>query len=108
MTRRHPPGRDVLHPMTEEDVSGQVQLAGQGRMEIDAEPPVRPIVQKRHGVEQLVDLTPRTRATKLLPPLDRHHLAVSIGRLIPGQAEIAGRGDHRDHRDRPDSQGGQP
>ena len=71
MHRRHPPRRDVLHPVAEERVSRQVQLAGQRRMEVDAVPAVRPVVQESCGVEQRPGRRPRTGRR----PSCSHHCA---------------------------------
>ena len=102
--RCHPPRRDVFHPVAEDCVGRQVQLASQRRMEIDAESTVRPVVEQRDGVEQVLQLTRSAHLPELLPPLGRHHLAVPIGRLVPGQAEVT---DRRNERDQHHDQDGQ-
>ncbi len=70
-------------------MSGQVQLAGQRRVEVDSESRVRPVVEKRFRIEQAADLGPRPGMGELVPPLGRHDLAVSVGGLVPGEADVA-------------------
>ncbi len=50
--RRHPPRRDVLHPRAEQGVGQQVELTGQRRVEVDAVPPVGPVIEQGVGIEQ--------------------------------------------------------
>ena len=100
--RRHTPRGDVFHPLTEHGVSRQVQLPRQRRVKIHAVAAVRPVVGQIVRIDQLLDILPRTNMPQLFPPLLRQDLAVSIGGLVPGQAEIADRrnqrcqGDHQD------------
>ena len=58
--RCHPPRRDILHPRAEERMGRQVQLAGQGRVKIDAEPGVRPVVEQGFRIQQSCGSLPRT------------------------------------------------
>ena len=49
--RRHPPRGDVFHPMTENGVGRQVQLARQRGVKIDAVPAIRPEVEQGERIE---------------------------------------------------------
>ena len=65
---------------------------------------VGPVVEERVGIEQAADLAPGPGLGELLPPLGRHDLAVPIGRLVPGQADVARGGHQGDESDRKDQQ----
>ncbi len=93
--RRQPPRRDVLDPAAEQGVGQEVELAGQGRVEVVAEPGVGPVVEQGFGAGQGVEVGPAPDAGESLPPLRRDELAGPVRRLVPGQADVAGRRDRR-------------
>ena len=89
--RGQPSRRDVLHPAAEEGVRQQVRLAGQGRVEVPPEATVGPVIEQGVRLEQRRHVGPGPRLGEPLPPLGGHLLAVAVRRLVPGQAEVAGR-----------------
>ena len=83
-------------------MSGQVQLAGQGGVEIDAEPGVWPVVKESFRIKQAADFSPGPGMSELVPPLGRHDLAVAIRGLVPAQADVARGGYQGDESNRED------
>ena len=83
-------------------------LASQRRMEIDAVSSIRPVVQEGCGVQHIPEIVPGADLCPFRPPLLRHELAISVRRLIPGQPQVARRGDQSSQRDRENGQRDQP
>src|SRR5208337_570460 len=67
-------------------ITDAIRRAG---MKIDAEPGVWPVVKEGFRIKQAAGLSPGPGMSELVPPLGRRDLAVAIGGLVPGQADVA-------------------
>ena len=63
-------GMSFIH-RAEDRVGGQVQLARQGWMEVDAEPAVRPVVEEGVRIQQCADIAARTGPPGAVPTTGR-------------------------------------
>ena len=99
-------GISFIHD-AEERMGRQVQLAGQRRMKVDAEPAVRPVVEQGHGIEQAADLAPSTGRAKAAPTTARRSPGC-IGRPVRPRSGRSRRWWAREPQGRPQTPGASP